>query len=214
MIPSVTMTGVDERTDINAIKRLLERGVEIGVLLSLTPEGRNRYPSQDWIWTVVPTLHGRLSLHVCGRAARTALLSRCAAPLDKFSRIQINGSVDRLQLLAACQCFPNHEIITQWRGDDSNELLPVGAATNHSLLVDASGGRGETPATWTRPDTTKRVGFAGGLGPDTLSAELPKIAAVATGDWWIDMENQLRTDDWFDPYKAFAVLDVLETMRA
>lgn len=84
----------------------------------------------------------------------------------------------------------------------------------HQLLVDASGGRGVSPAEWTRPNTTRAVGFAGGLGPDNLAGELPRIAAVARGPWWVDMETKLRTDDWFDIALAERCSDAFEQFLA
>src|SRR5471030_3033761 len=69
-----------------------------------------------------------------------------------------------------------------------------------------------SPDTWSRPATNKAVGFAGGLGLDNLRAEMCKIAIVAEGDWWIDMEGKLRKDDWFDVREARAVAGLFETI--
>ncbi len=68
------------------------------------------------------------------------------------------------------------------------------------MLVDASGGRGITPAAWEAPATAKRVGFAGGLSPENMGWQLPLIRSVAKPDFWVDMESSLR-----DPADQFSV---------
>jgi phosphoribosylanthranilate isomerase len=93
------------------------------------------------------------------------------------------------------------------------DLLAVDAP-NHSLLVDGSGGRGLSPERWVKPTTSKRVGFAGGLGPDNISAEYARIKEVAEGDFWIDMEGKLRDEnDWFDTEKAYRMLRNLNELE-
>jgi phosphoribosylanthranilate isomerase len=83
----------------------------------------------------------------------------------------------------------------------------------HGILVDASGGRGISPVEWVRPPTDKRVGFAGGLGPDNLEQELPRILDVSRFGDWIDMETGLRDDDdWFDVERARAVLEIVQRL--
>ena len=120
-------------------------------------------------------------------------------------RIQVNGRLEPWELEYICRQHPGHTIITQankWNGGLLDEEWD-----NHAILVDASGGRGKSPEEWRRLDTDKQVGFAGGLGPDNIVAELRRIRAVATGDWWIDMEGKLRNElDWFDVKRARAVI--------
>ncbi len=80
---------------------------------------------------------------------------------------------------------------------------------NHAVLVDSSGGRGQSPEVWARPETNKSVGFAGGLGPANLRMELSSIEAVAKEPWWIDMEERLRdAADWFSVSRAKMVMDL------
>jgi hypothetical protein len=171
------------------------------MLYTATPEGRNRYPSLDWLADAATALSRRCALHACGRGARAKLFDGgLVAVTQHAARIQINGAIEPYALQDFCRTFRSHTLITQ--DTNFNKKLRFVAMENHALLMDGSGGRGISPAAWSQPATWKDVGFAGGLGPDNLASELPKIAAVARGDWWADMENNIRTDDWFDIEKA------------
>lgn len=204
--PTITLSGLDESVSISQIKQLLEHPkVEFGLLFTMTPEGRNRYPSQEWIEATARLTADRCSIHICGRGARQALLSEQLEDLTMpAARIQINGILTCEEVEQACALYPDHTIITQYHPRNAH-LLSV-AAKNHALLIDASGGEGVSPSAWIRPKTKKDVGFAGGLGPSNLSRQLPNIAAEASGTWWIDMESSLRREDWFSPKLAAEVL--------
>lgn len=204
----ITITGVDKCTSFEDISLLLDAGAEVAVLWTETPEGRNRYPSVSWMVNMRSRCrqYGSIAVHVCGSGARKRLLkSGGALFIHGFNRIQINGRVSVDDLCRVCDRY-EVEVITQNHATNA-ELLNYPMAS-HAILVDGSGGRGIAPAEWIRPITRKRVGFAGGLGPDNLAAELPKIAAVATGDWWVDMESSVRTDDWFDVEKALEAVRI------
>lgn len=210
----ITMTGVDERTSIDDIVRLADLGVEIGILYTFDPESRHRYPPLPWIGEVVRELIGRCSLHICGKRARKELLEhRLDWLTDLFPRVQVNGVLTCDEVEALCLMMPGKTIITQ-HYEVNRHLLAVGSP-NHAILVDASGGRGQLPSSWERPETNKAVGFAGGLGPATLRGEWPKIASVAANGSWVDMEGQLRDeDDWFDAWKAMEVVEMWRSLNA
>ena len=223
MKPRITVTGADERTPIAELVRLtqLSKRVEIGLLYSETPEGRNRYPSGPWLREAIAALGPRCAVHVCGSRARTVVSSSEWARL--VGRVQFNGSVSVSELFYLCQPFGYRAVITQHNpirnpdlcnANPSHNDTPRFRAAPHMLLVDASGGRGCSPEHWERPNTWKPVGFAGGLGPTNLAVELPRIAAVALDPWWVDMEGRLRTpDDWFSVALAEQAIEVfLETL--
>lgn len=208
----ITFTGVDVRTDLLA----LPEGVEIGVLYTLDARyaryaGQpNRYPAHSEAVTILERLQGRqLSLHICGKQARAALMNcELADMTDLVQRIQVNGKIVKEELRAICDQYAGHEIITQHMAQNT-ELVLVDLP-NHVLLVDSSGGRGRSPDEWRCPNTTKTVGFAGGLGADNIRSELKRIQEVAVGDWWIDMESKLRDEnDWFDVRLANAILEAV-----
>lgn len=212
--PGITLTGADEHTPLPNLLRLADVGAEISILYTFSPDGRPRYPRRWWTAVALLELHGRAALHVCGGRARHQLMT---GELDDLvahaSRVQINGMLAPAELWSFCRRWPLYPIITQ-HTDDNSALLAV-PASNHAVLVDASGGRGQLPGWWQRPDTTKPVGFAGGLGPDTLAAELPRIATVARDPWWIDMEGNLRDEsDRFSVPRALEVLALWNEWRA
>lgn len=191
----LTLSGADEKTDIAGLSRL---NTEIGLLYTATPEGRNRYPRWEWIREASIELK-HASLHICGMGARVMLMDGRLA-VSGFDRIQVNGIVESKDIERVCALYPQHTIITQ-HNDKNWPLLSV-RSLNHAVLIDASGGRGESPGWWESPETKKAVGFAGGLGPDNLTRELPEIGKVARQGWWVDMEQKLRVDDWFSLERA------------
>jgi phosphoribosylanthranilate isomerase len=197
-LATVTVTGADACTDITQLLRLVEShpSLEIGLLYTATPEQRNRYPTLEWLHKAADALASRCAIHICGSGARQQLRDGTLSDLvGKAWRVQVNGLVQPDEVPVLAKRVPL--LITQH--NEKNAQLAAGKfAVNHQLLVDGSGGTGTSPGQWTRPATTKRVGFAGGLGPDNIVAELPKIHAVAKGRYWIDLEGKLRTDDWFD----------------
>lgn len=193
----ITLTGADERTSIDALVSLaLDCSVvEIGLLFTASPEGRNRYPSLDWLKDAAQALSGRCAIHVCGGAARAMLKAGELAPVTLHApRVQVNGVIPPADLPSLADRVDT--LITQHC--PSNSGLVHAPVDNHVLLVDGSGGRGISPEAWERPSTNKDVGFAGGLGPGNLCDELCRIGVVASGEWWVDMEGKLRKDDWFD----------------
>ena len=205
-LTGITLTGADERTDLNrlVLMAIAHPNVEIGLLYTATPEGRNRYPTLSWLHQAAARLSGRCAIHVCGRLAREQLLQGQLADLvSDAARVQVNGIVHPSELNALAARVP--VLITQMNAANAS-LATEFYVKNHQLLVDGSGGRGKSPDGWVRPITSKRVGFAGGLGEDNIYAELERIKLVALGPWWIDLEGKLRTDDWFDLDKCESFL--------
>lgn len=204
----ITLTGTDQRTPLADLVQLARMGAEIGLLYTFSSDGRNRYPSPEWIAETARALEGKAAIHVCGERARQQLYDGALDHLvADAGRIQVNGTLVAAWLGRVCARYPTRTIITQHRPCNL-WLLPV-EALNHALLVDGSGGTGQLPAAWERPVTDKPVGFAGGLGPTTLRKQLPLIATVASGDWWIDLESSLRdSEDWFSVAKAMDVMEV------
>jgi hypothetical protein len=212
---NITLTGADERTPVESLTALADRGAEIGLLYTHSPDGRKRYPEIAWIDAVAGILKGRVALHVCGVRARAELAGGVLDRLVKHvERIQVNGPMMRETVAAICRLYPQHTIITQHmpgNGDLFDLEYP-----NHALLVDGSGGRGIAPKHWCPPFAPlKPIGFAGGLSPATLPQQLPRIAAVAGFLPWIDLESGLRDEqDWFDVKLANDAVTIFEQWKA
>jgi phosphoribosylanthranilate isomerase len=214
---NITLSGIDEKTDVGLLLNNLDvytrDNLELAILLSANPEGRNRYPSIDWIRSFVNKSHHKcgIAVHLCGSTARkNALEGKYFDILDDqwhVQRIQVNGKVSIEELEQFTEKF-NQTIITQHV--PYNESLASTTITPHSLLVDASGGKGISPTEWVAPVTSKFVGFAGGLGPHNLKTELRKIAMVSKPCAWVDMESSLRDEnDWFDIHKALKCIELV-----
>ena len=207
MNASITLTGADERTDLD---RLVDLEAEIGLLYTDTPEGRNRYPSRDWIAFAVARLP-MAAVHICGRAARAQLAKGLLGDIvGPASRIQVNGLITAHEVEELCARYPHQDIITQFTPGSADMLQA--RAQNHSVLVDASGGRGILPDLWIRPATDKSVGFAGGLGADNLEEQLERLIRVTPAGprWWVDMEGRLRENDWFCVKKARRCVEIFQ----
>lgn len=196
-IERITLTGADESTDIDALVQMSNDfpDAEFGLLYTTTPEGRPRYPSRDWLVNSATKLSGRVAIHVCGGGARRELLAGHMADLIRHApRVQVNGklTVEEAETLASLV----GTLITQ-HNDTNKDLLQV-RASNHVVLIDASGGRGVSPSQWVPPVTDKAIGFAGGMGPDNLEHEYRRIEPLSKAGAWSDMEGKLRVDGWFN----------------
>ena len=214
----ITLTGIDDRTDIRELVRLQELYplVEFGVLLSWSLQGsERRYPS---IQTVRAFNEAGLNLsaHICGSAARqfaqgdTAVLDHILGQIGtvRFKRMQLNlaGFPAERFVPLPTEYGSAKEIILQRTGVDELNLYRERLGDHPSVLLDASGGRGrETPIIPLKGPF--KVGYAGGLGPDNVEAKLTfLLGRPEVGDFWIDMESGVRSLDWFDVTKAEEVL--------
>lgn len=225
----ITMTGADPSCFLDDLAGLLEiePRLELGLLYSETQQGSGRYPPAAWIQETVATLErkvGRLArrvaLHICGRAVWKFLEEGPqilgVGNLARFARIQLNGQIaieDVAQLQIRLMEFREIPIpiITQF---DANPMLTSAMMCDaeerplHQVLFDASGGRGIERSEWPAHLGECVCGYAGGLGPDNLKAELARISLAAGGNaYWIDMEGKLRDEqDRFSVERAYAAL--------
>jgi hypothetical protein len=198
----ITLTGPDTRTDPDALAALarLHPRVEWGVLSS-AERREARYPDDVW---VARFLHAcadaHAAIHLCDAhvdafiAGDAAIRAKAAA----FERAQLNFSqrvtpkaVEALQ--RAIDAYAGRVILQH--NPDNAALIDALAArgADFDVLFDASGGKGVRPEAWPAPLVCLRCGYAGGLGPESVAAELPRIAAAAgEQDYWIDMASSLR----------------------
>ncbi len=215
----ITLTGIDSRTDIARLPDVGgEYSLEYAILISRTKEGKEpRYPSYIRAAQMLNQLQDTHSMaaHLCGAPAREILAGQVPQELDWLraglvDRIQINANEkDTLKGWAtATQILIDRGItpIFQWRRDTWPTFMD---GKGVDVLLDRSGGRGLVEQNWPPRGSYKgNIGYAGGLGPDNLPLGLIKDAGkpTTTDSVWIDMESNLRTDDWFDSHKAVQVL--------
>lgn len=230
MLDRVTITGPDNSIRPEELVPLSERFpfVEWAILLSQRSAGNPRYPSQSWLdeLRAVAKEHNlKLAGHVCGSWVRDLVIHKKPTVfeehpdfLEMFPRIQLNFSpYHAAQLfLDVLKPYPEHQFIFQVgsKGKAEKEtLLRLGLdkGLNLAVLFDRSGGKGVLPASWPEPLDPFYCGYAGGLGPDTLAEQLPKIDDVAGRiTYWIDMESRVRSNDdqLFDLEKVRTCLEI------
>lgn len=207
LTPWMTATGVDERTNLVELAEM--ETVECGFLYSKTRAGESkRYPRWEFIHQSAAYLPNPCALHVCGGPALNEL-GLGLIDVTPFARIQINGRLRPEQVSRLCRLYPGAEIIAQYHGPESDNLLTMEEA-NLSILVDASGGNGILPHDWPLLDTALPVGFAGGLSPTNMFDQVLNIRKVARDGWWVDLESHLRVDEWFSLRKVQLALDRFE----
>jgi hypothetical protein len=198
----VTLTGPDMHTDPAALAALARRHprVEWGVLSS-AERREARYPDDAWVARFTQACVGaHAAIHLCDAhvdgfiAGDAAIRAKAAA----FARAQLNFS----QRVSPKDIAALHRSIDAYAGrvilqhnPDNAALIDTLASrgADFDVLFDASGGKGVRPEAWPAPLARLRCGYAGGLGPDNVAAELPRIAAASgEHDYWIDMASSLR----------------------
>lgn len=222
------LTSVDDLIEISAAFPFVEWGILIG-----THHGTERFPSRDWIIQLVEaSMHEaeplNLSLHVCGQHLRdiangSSQLDDFLSPqLFHFRRVQLNWHGERQQpncseniLKAFCELDTfgwDPTLIFQL--DGVNDLLFDAPSRRFACcgLFDRSHGAGVLPGEWPQCSTDIPCGWAGGLGPDNLAEEIPRITekSWAALDFWIDMETHVRTGDHLDLDKVRQCLEIAQ----
>lgn len=233
----VTITGADNSIPAHDLVQLSMEYpfVEWGILVSKSNEGAPRFPSGDWISHLLSKCEGeqvKLSLHVCGRWVRSLLVGNNEIPpfmlSHQFQRVQLNFHAERVgceprRLHAALLALKPRQFIFQIDGAYGNAHLEALYGENETSYVDAvplfdiSGGAGVLPGDWPKPQYMETPeqhvyhGYAGGLSPDNLADQLPRIGEAA-GDCriWIDVETHVRSpnDVVFDLHKVERFLQI------
>ena len=223
----ITFTGIDAKTDLRELQAIQQQYpiAEFGVLTSYHwYENGNRYLNPAFLSNLYAG-NGELNLalHICGSAAHDAavgdwykIYDHLFGALNMFKRIQLNvaNRTDNPKFLWGAH-YRDQELIVQQRNAEDVALY---AATRSeleylcpvSVLLDASGGQGiDTPIKILK--TLGKVGYAGGINPDNVAEKLSFLLQnVRMGEFWIDMESGVRTDDWMDLGKVRRVLEICE----
>jgi hypothetical protein len=229
-IDRVTITGADDSILPESLVRLTELHpyVEWGILLSRSQEGSHRFPSREWMQRldeIAKESDLKLSGHLCGgwvrelvEGGRFTWLEERPEFVGMFQRIQLNfHAIPHRAAPHFFQTLRNihgKQIIFQMDGVNEGLFHTArGEGINAVPLFDLSHGAGIVPEHWPAPIKDVYCGYAGGLGPDTLQAQLEKIAAkVGDRTTWIDMETRVRSnaDQLFDLGKVEDCLSISE----
>jgi len=217
--------------------------IEWAILISAEREGTSRFPTRQWRQEFHKVSHiCNKSAHLCGKEILTRFSEEDNAlgtEMKDYQRIQFNFNakhtdaplLDKLVQATTSGFYAQHKgepikFISQYnlpnkditeRFIDAHRLQP-GA---HHILFDASGGLGRSPESWPTPIANKLCGYAGGLGPANIEQELSNInflirQQVNESDktLWLDMENNLRTDEAFDLNKVKEVAEKVHAWMA
>ena len=222
----ITFTGIDEHTSVYSLQSIKREFplAEFGVLMSKNwKTNGNRYPDPE----TIARFTGKgldLSAHLCGSIAREAYAGDFVPVVGKYP-IFTNNDFKRVQLNVAPygEIFEtagtpentfDKEIIIQQRSNslkDTTAFIRFDAKnpnTNVTMLVDPSGGNG-IDSGLDIIATPYKTGYAGGINVDNVEEKLRTLFEMETvGDFWIDMESGVRTNDWFDIDKVRKVLEI------
>lgn len=202
----ITFVGVDRQTDlIEADKLACEYPIEWGVLF---PPNNNdvAYPSIEVVEQIL-NIGGRKSAHLCFDIADEVVSSGsvpASVPLAHFERVQINARGQSVPEGCFKKIQDNYGVqaILQLKGSVFN---PV---NGFQQIYDCSDGTGKLPEKVPpHPDGKTLVGYAGGIGPDTVSQYMEMIDK--NGPFWIDMQSRIRTNGWFDLEKVRHVCELV-----
>lgn len=199
----ITFTGIDDRTDLTRADNLARiYPVEWGVLFSSSNRDA-RYPCMQAVKEIL-SITGRKAAHLCGKMARQ--VGHAAVPPDVpiafFDRVQINGNFADDQAFWHVKNSYGIDVVRQVRGERFDRECPF------LQLFDRSGGEGVRPDQVPElPGDHMFVGYAGGMGPDSVLEYLEQIEGA--GRFWIDMESNVRTNGWFDLDKVERVCELV-----
>lgn len=192
---SITFTEIDIKTDIDR----LPLNCEIGILYKENGNKSNRFLTKQEAKDICLKLKKKninTSLHVCGKTAIKSLMDKNLELVKYVQRIQVNGKLSVDKLTHICKSYPNHKIISQYFY--KNRFLLETLAHNHQILIDSSRGTWVLPKKWEDIPTNKDIDYAGGLSVENIEIELPTILLTAKKDFWIDIQSNIRKDDWFN----------------
>lgn len=231
-IDRVTITGADHSVAPQSLIDLSIQYpfVEWGILFSAVHEGSPRFPGRVWRERLQFDCRGlpvNLSLHLCGRRLRQLLTGRNELPVglvEGFGRMQFNFHAEDVEydvepFCSALADLPIPQFIFQIDGNLGQQIIAdVEACGRHSFdtapLFDVSHGAGALPDKWPFAFDDGYTGYAGGLGPENLAEQIPRILEASDGvpRIWIDMETRVRSTDGllFDLEKVEECLRIAE----
>ena len=209
MLEILSFTGVDIHTDPEDLSSIAKQfpQAEFAVLIG-SPTGNLHplFPPLNVVHrlkSMSPTM--RTALHLCGKYARATMRTGPMAEetmrlCNGFGRVQINLHGEWLDspsitvvpeaLREFADTVQTDSVILQHRaGWDSTPF----DHPNVEYLFDLSEGRGaESFEAWPPPPPSKRVGYAGGIGPHNIHRAMTFADLHPDTHIWLDMESQIR----------------------
>ena len=196
----VSFTGPDDNTDITALSRYQQAFplIEWAILTLPRKTGTPLYPTRSWIHRFLDSRPARTALHVCEGDVHNFINREPElwALAQRFDRVQVNffqgrDPIDPAQLDATIRAYGKPVIVPY----NPPNMVAVQALTapNIHVIFDRSGGEGRLPDSWPAAIEGRFCTYAGGLGPDTVAQEFPRIAAAAGAEaFGIDMQTRIR----------------------
>ena len=208
MLEILTFTGVDESTDIEALKEICAQHpqVEFAVLYGTRPgKGSPIFPSTEFVRRFRNLEGVRTAIHLCGDWARCATgeLSRSITLgllCNGFGRVQINlhgddanperVKIEHSALKRFAQQTATNSVILQHQ--ESFDTVPI-QHPRIEYLFDLSEGSGQEGFDqWPKPPAGQRAGYCGGLGPHNIAKAMEFVDRYPDSPLWLDMERNVR----------------------
>lgn len=218
----ITITGVDQLTEIDGLQELQEKfpWVEFGILFSKHwDKNGQRYPNPAYLLPELANRELHLSAHICGSMARELVETNIWQPFAELIQYY-TFLFDRVQLNVAPMSFPGiqssplstpsfcKELIIQQSTMDIDVYKAMDNKRNYvSILFDQSGGRGQLlDLTQINQNPYITAGYAGGINADNVANILIHLFKKANHPFWIDVESSVRTRDYLDLEKVYKLL--------
>jgi hypothetical protein len=205
----IAFTGVDRSDLLSGMKRLsADYPIEWGLLIDPAREDEALFPDTTIRETLLAEPDLRWAVHVCGAAAKTIVGDPLTAPPPPagVQRVQVNHSVQGSTPAQAAAARDYGRRLGVRTVLQCSGAFPL-AQTGVDWLYDVSFGTGARPDRWPAlpPAEGPFCGYSGGIGPDTVTDILARVAAPEGALYWIDMESGVRTDGLLDLSKCEAV---------
>ena len=221
MLDFLTFTGVDSKTflkDMLSIAQSYGKAhVEFGVLVgSHTGESDHGIFPPLHVVRAVKSLkrdYGmKIAIHLCGRYARMVMgddgaLDDVYDLCHGFSRVQVNLHGDSFnpgRIAVASQAIKRfadtvecQRVILQHRSGWQH--IPVLHEKVEYLFDKSEGGGRVAFEEWPAPSPyLRRMGYARGIGPETIDKAIDFALAHPDSNLWFDMEGRIRYAGWLD----------------
>ena len=231
MLDFLTFTGVDRKTFLKDMLSIAESygkaRVEFGVLVgSHSGESDHGIFPPLHIVRAVKSLRQdygvQVAIHLCGRYARMVMQDGGAPDevydlCNGFSRVQVNLHGDSFnpgRIAVAAQAVRRfadtvqcQRIILQHRSDWQH--IPVFHEKVEYLFDKSEGGGRAAFEEWPAPSPhLQRMGYAGGIGPETIEKAIGFARAFPEANLWFDMKGRIRFSGWLDLDAVDMVCDI------